>query len=615
MVNLLYAIGALTCMLVVMILPARTRHSLSKELPVDKAFIRLIQWTSLFCLADGIWGMSASWLIMDSRLLMATSFTFHLLAAFTPLVWLYFVLTYLNEGKTRYLYYSISLLLSMAEVTLLLLNFRTHSVFTVTPEGTYQSEPMRQLLFYAQYVNYLIIAIVALVKIARNRNESGYWAVLTFVAAPIAAGVFQLLYPDAPAYSIGYMLGFCIVYSFVVTEMLEVRVSENISIDSANKAKTTFLNNMSHDIRTPLNAITGFTGLALGSLGKDDEKVRDCLSKIDMASGTLLTIINDILEISRIEAGKITIAENEGCIMHSFAKIEPMVQELARTSGIELEFSYGKVDDQYVSCDSAHCERVFTNLITNAIKYTPRGGKVRVFCEQTERRDDGYGIYVYTFRDNGIGMSEEFQKQLFQPFSRENTAAVSRIQGTGLGLALCKNLVELMGGTISCESRQGQGSTFTVVLPFRIREGQECGQTGDADRTELDDMLSGKNILLVEDNELNREIAIAILSEMGAAVTEAYDGNVAVEMMKTNLADKLDLILMDIQMPMLDGYEATRQIRAIGGKARQIPIIAMTANAFEEDRKAALDAGMNGHIAKPIDIDALAATLRNCLKS
>lgn len=304
-------------------------------------------------------------------------------------------------------------------------------------------------------------------------------------------------------------------------------------------------------------------------------------------------------------------SEDKGNVRYSFVNIDSMMQEIARTSGIRLSFSFGKIEDLYVICDFAHCGRVFTNLISNAIKYTPRGGSVDVHCEQTGRRSDGYGLYTYTFKDNGIGMSDEFQKQLFQPFSRERTSTVSKIQGTGLGLALSKNLVESMGGTISCESRQGKGSTFTVTLPFRIQEGQEyvVPQTNPNDM----EFLRDRKILLVEDNELNREIANAILGEIGAHVTDAEDGSQAVEMMKSPEADDFDLVLMDIQMPIMDGIEATRQIRALGTKASRIPIVAMSANAFEEDRQRAFAAGMNGYITKPVDLSILTSTLKKYL--
>ena len=613
MVHLLYAVAALTCALVVLILPARTMKALSRKDPLDRAFIELNVWVVVFCLADGLWGVLASDAVMNDGMLRVASFIFHLFASFTPLVWLHFVLTYLGNVRLRRLFVTVAVLLFAGEVLLLLYNISSPLVFYLDSEGAYNSGPMRRYLFYAQYVNYLTMAAVALVKLVGNaRNRSGHYAVLAFVAAPIVCGIFQQIYPDAPAYSIGYMLGFCVVYSFVVTGMLEARVAESMQMNSANRAKTTFLNNMSHDIRTPLNAITGFNNIALKSLGKDDAKVRDCLDKIGRSSDALLSIINDILEISRIEAGKLVITRDKGNVLYSFVNIEAMMLELARKSGIDLQFEFGPVQDKFVECDISHCCRVFTNLISNAIKYTRRGGWVRVRCEQTGRAENGVGTYVYTVSDNGIGMSEEFQEHLFEPFSREKSSTVSKIQGTGLGLSLCKDLVTSMGGTISCRSRAGEGSTFTVTLPFRIQEGEEFTDP-DAAPEDVSGILEGRTILLVDDNELNREIAAAILGEMGAAVVTAEDGAVAVEKMSAALPGDFDLVLMDVQMPILNGYEATRQIRALGTPASTVPIVAMTANAYSDDIREALASGMNAHLAKPIDLGKLKETLARFL--
>ena len=611
MVHLLYAVAAFVCALVVLILPARTRSNMSKKLPLDKAFLRLANWIVLFCAIDGIWGIAASESVINDNMLRVASFFFHLSAAITPLVWLYFVLTYAGKDvKLKPLYVTVSVVLFIAEVVLLIMNFWNEMIFYVDTDNTYKSGPWRQFLFYAQYINYVILAIVALIRITGNaRSKSHQKAILAFVAAPILCGFFQLLYPDAPAYSIGYMLGFCIIYSFVVTDMLEERMTKTIEMSKASKAKTAFLNSMSHDIRTPLNAITGFNNMALKALGKDEEKVRSSLLKIGRSSDALLTIINDILEISRIEAGKVTLSEDKGDLTHIFANIESMLMELASKSDIKLQISFGNIEDRYIIGDFGHCGRVFTNLIGNAIKYTPKGGNVWVTCEQTEHKDNGTGIYRFTFKDNGIGISEEFQQKLFQPFSREATSTVSKIQGTGLGLALSMDLVTLMGGKITCKSRQGEGSTFTVTLPFKIQEGQE-NQIAKAAAQTTGQFLADKKILLVEDNDLNREIATEILTEYGAKVTSAEDGSIAVEMMSTANRGDYDIILMDVQMPKMNGYEATRKIRAMG---KDIPIIAMTANAFEEDRQIAFEAGMNEHIAKPINIAQLETVLKQFL--
>ena len=614
MVNLLYAVAAITCALVVLLLTARTRSSMSRQNPLDRAFLVLVDWTVIFCFADGLWGLTASSLLMNDTMLRIMSTIFHLFASITPVVWLQFVLAYLGNVKHYKLYISLTLSLLVFEITLLIFNLFNGCIFYLDAEGAYHSGPQRQLLFYAQYLTYVTIFLVTLARLTwDDGNRSRHVAVLLFLAAPLLCGFFQQLFPDAPAYSIGYTLGVCVIFSFVVTDMLEARMLENLQATSANRAKTAFLNSMSHDIRTPLNAITGFNNMALKALGTDEEKVRDCLLKVGRSSDTLLTIINDILEISRIEAGKFTIGEDKGDVMYSFANIEAMMTEVAEAAGISLEFSFGKVEDRFLICDFAHCARVFTNIISNAIKYTPRGGSVKVNCSQTGRSEDGTcAIYAYTFTDNGIGMSEEFQKDLFTPFTRERTSTVSKIQGTGLGLALCKDLVEAMGGSISCVSRQGEGSTFTVTLPFKIQEGREFTDP-DADQSHLAKILVDKRLLLVDDNELNREIATAILEEMGAIVEPVEDGTLAVAKMKAPDSYKYDLILMDIQMPILDGYEATRQIRALGTAASRIPIIAMTANAYDEDRRKALAAGMNAHIAKPIDLVQLQKTIAKVL--
>ena len=391
---------------------------------------------------------------------------------------------------------------------------------------------------------------------------------------------------------------------------------ENAQI--ASKAKTDFLFNMSHDIRTPMNAIIGFTNMAMKHID-DRDRVIDSLTKTQDASELLLSLINDILDMSRIESGKIKLDESEGDVYMSFVNIETTMRELARTKNINLNFEFSGITDRYVYADFSRCIRVFVNIITNAIKYTGEGGRVNIRCEQTGR-EDGRGIYKYTFEDNGIGMSKEFQKHVFEEFTREETATVSGIQGTGLGLAVCKSFVSAMSGTIECESTQGVGSIFTVVLPFRIQEGQLftnpingqviSGLPAEASKGPVD--FSGCKVLLVEDNEMNREIAEDILSEEGMLVESASDGSVAVDILREKGPDYYDFILMDIQMPIMNGYEATKAIREMYPKSR-IPIVALSANAFEEDKIASITAGMNDHVAKPINIGELKATLTKYL--
>ena len=384
--------------------------------------------------------------------------------------------------------------------------------------------------------------------------------------------------------------------------------------ETANRAKTDFLFNMSHDIRTPMNAIIGFTNMAIKHKDNPD-RLTEYLEKTQSAGELLLTLVNSILDMSRIESGRARLEEDKGDVYLSFANIESTMQELASTKNITLDFMVEGVEDRYVYCDFSRCQRVFINLVSNAIKYTNEGGWVKVSCTQLGKPENGYGLYRYTVEDNGIGMSEEFQKHVFEEFTRENNSTISGIQGTGLGLAVCKSFVTLMSGTIECESKQGVGSKFIVTVPFKLQSGQEFRDPKEYEAKyehngEMRNLLEGKVVLLVEDNEMNREIARDILEDEGLVLEEAKDGKSAVKLLHDKGPDFYDFILMDIQMPIMNGYEATREIREMYPN-KNIPIIAVSANAFEEDRKASLEAGMNAHIAKPINVRELMDTLKD----
>lgn len=511
----------------------------------------------------------------------------------------------------------------------------------------------------------------------------------------------------------------------------------------ANRAKTTFLNNMSHDIRTPMNAIIGFTSLAATHID-NKEQVQDYLSKITTSSNHLLSLINDVLDMSRIESGKVKIEEKETSLPEIMHDLKTIVQTDIAAKQLEFFIDTADVVNENVLCDKLRLNQLLLNLLSNAMKFTRPGGIISVRILQKGSALDGWASYEFQVKDTGIGMSKEFQEHIFEPFERERTSTVSGIQGTGLGMAITKNIVDMMGGTISVASEEGKGSVFTVALRLRTcsgpvrqeivpqlqglralvadddfntcssvtqmlsiigmrpdwttsgkeavlrvklaeeqddgyavyiidwlmpdmngievvrriraiigdgkpiiiltaydwsdieEEARNAGVTAFCSKpiflSELREVLEspfvvqeekdvketfsfeGKKLLLVEDNEINQEIALAILGEVGFVMDVADDGAVAVEKIKAAKPGQYDLILMDIQMPIMNGYEAARQIRAMKDSAyADIPIIAMTANAFDEDRKAAFDAGMNGHVAKPIDPEKLFEMLREIL--
>ncbi|MCI8418292.1 MAG: response regulator [Lachnospiraceae bacterium] len=519
--------------------------------------------------------------------------------------------------------------------------------------------------------------------------------------------------------------------------------------NKANASKSAFLNNMSHDIRTPMNAIVGFSAIAASHI-EDQERVRDCIDKITASSKHLLSIINEVLDMSRIESGKIELQEQEAnlpTILHDFMN---MIQEQVRIKGLALSIDTMNLSHENVYADEGRIHRILLNLVGNAIKFTPVGGSIFIRLAEKPQTSPKYGNYVISVRDTGIGMSEEFLPHVFEAFERERTSTISKMEGTGLGMAITKNIIEIMGGTIQAESRQGEGSVFTVELPLKLiekrlenprierlaglhamvidddynvcdsvskmldkigmepewimsgkeallhtklalemgrsfsaffvdwkmpdirgvevvrqlrvlvgpkvpifiltaydfsdieQEAVEAGMTGfcqkplflsklrrvlleafgegEEEEVVLDESwkegLKGKHILLVEDNELNQEIAEEILSEVGFEVDTAENGRIAVEKLAKAEEGTYDLVLMDIQMPVMDGYEATRTIRAMEAPwILRLPILAMTANAFEEDKKKAMEAGMNGHLSKPIDTEKLFQTLSEILIS
>ena len=381
--------------------------------------------------------------------------------------------------------------------------------------------------------------------------------------------------------------------------------------ESANRAKSTFLFNMSHDIRTPMNAIIGYADLASRHLD-DPAKLEKYMENIQVCGQNLLMLLNNVLDLARIENDKTEMEYSVSDVDKDFRNCIAMFRNQADSKGQTLTVT-AHLLHPYVYVDIPHLTEVCTNLVSNAVKYTGAGGTIRCNVTQKPGEKEGWCDTVITVADNGIGMSQEFQKHIFEPFERERTSTVSRVEGSGIGMGIVKKLVGLMGGTVAVESKIGVGSTFTVTIPCRIAsedETQAKRETNPSDQK----CLCGTRILLTEDNDLNAEIATELLQEEGCTVDRAKDGVECVDMLEKAANGTYQLILMDIQMPVMNGYDAAKKIRRMDDPQKaNIPIIAMTANAFTEDRQAALDAGMNDHIAKPINMNVLVPTLRKYL--
>ena len=386
-----------------------------------------------------------------------------------------------------------------------------------------------------------------------------------------------------------------------------------VAAENANKAKTEFLNNMSHDIRTPMNVILGYNQLMKSLL--TEPKQLDYQKKMEQSGKLLLSIINNVLDMARIESGKVKVDEN-------YERVGEVVDEIISTFSSEAEekeihlSGSMKVTHRNILCDGTKIREIYVNLVSNAMKYTPRGGNVTITVEELPCEKEGYMKVKSEIKDTGIGMSKEYLPTLFEPFSREQNTTTGRVGGTGLGMPIVKKMVDLMGGSLEVESEPGKGTIFTFTLMHKIADRKYYSQRIEKVKTSsMRESLSGKHVLLAEDNDLNAEIAVTILEEAGIIIERVEDGIQCVNRVEQMSPGTYDLILMDIQMPNMDGYQAAQCIRHLNDKTRaEIPIIAMTANAFAEDRKRAFDAGMNGHIAKPIDIEKLGAVILSVLK-
>ena len=393
----------------------------------------------------------------------------------------------------------------------------------------------------------------------------------------------------------------------------------------ANRAKTVFLSNMSHDIRTPMNGIIGMTAIAASHVD-DRERVLDSLRKIGMASKHLLNLINEVLEMSKIESGKVELKDEPFNLAELVESLVSMMNPQIEARSHTLELQVEELEHRHVLGDSLRLQQVFTNLMGNSVKYTPDGGVLKLAVSEKSCDRAGCGCYEFVFEDNGMGMSEDYVQRIFEPFSRAEDQRVDKIQGTGLGMAITRSIVQMMDGDIQVESRLGEGTRFTVTVYLKLQEkGAENDGTdgtgwdssgGDESLAGIESLdFSGRRALLVEDNDLNREIAMEILETAGLAVEEAVDGKEAVQQVSQHGDGYYDIIFMDVRMPRMNGYDATCAIRAMEmSYCKTVPIVAMTADAFAEDVRAAKNAGMNEHVSKPLNFKHLGMVMRKLLK-
>lgn len=380
---------------------------------------------------------------------------------------------------------------------------------------------------------------------------------------------------------------------------------------AASEAKSRFLFNMSHDIRTPMNAIIGFSDLLEKHMDEKD-RVAEYIGKIRSSSEMLLSLINYVLEMARIESGKAALKTEVGNFRRLIDTIQAAFEPAVAQKGLQFSCTL-HVEHEYVLCDKTKLREILMNIVSNAIKYTPEGGSITVDITETEAEKPDYASYRIMVQDTGIGMSEEYLPHIFEEFTRERTSTESKVAGAGLGLPIVKALVDLMGGNIVVKSRAGEGTEMLTYLSFPIAPEAQIQKNLENQKEIMAENLRGKRILLAEDNDLNAEIAMTILEEYGVKTERAVDGAQCLELLKKAPEHYYDAVLMDIQMPVMDGYEATKAIRSLKNGYRKIPVIAMTANAFEEDRKKAFAAGMDGHIAKPVDMQILFTTLEQII--
>ena len=579
-------------------------------------------------LSDGIWAILDSEYVQASpEIIYFVNLFYFILGAVLPFTW------YLYAGelqgkllKDGGIFRLVRIVPLCVLLGMLLFNGSKQWIFYIDENGGYHRGSLHTVQTVCSYVYFAYPALKALVCIAFGAKEKRkvHFTVLTFVSWPLVFGMAQKVLPGTPLLGMGITIALVQLFIYTISkeetrlekeyqqvleeknDMLEIALA---SAEAANKAKSVFLNNMSHDIRTPMNAIIGFARIAKDNRS-DVRQVNECLTKIETAGKYMLELINDVLDMARIESGKMMFEERRVHMSSFLSNLEDMVKTGMEQRKLRFHMDT-QISDEYMFFDELRVNQVLMNLLSNAMKYTKPGGRVRLKTTQLACETEGMATFRFSVEDTGIGMSEAFQKTVFDSFERETSHDTMHIEGSGLGLSITKSIVDLLGGSIELKSELGIGSEFVVELNFRVAE-EATKEQEEAPVVRRD--FTGKRILLAEDNELNREIAVMLLTSVGFEVDCAEDGSVAIDKLKYAAPGYYDVILMDIQMPYMNGYKATSIIRGSMREGfKEIPIVAMTANAFEEDRKKALDCGMNAHVAKPIDMDVLLETLGNLL--
>lgn len=763
-VGILYAVVAGVGMIVEGVVLNRILATGYKS-TIDRQLCKLLVFFMVFSFVDMTWGMFMSSVIMVNLPgYILLTYLFHTCAALSAFFWAGYSLRYMKlEGTMLCVIDVIRTVFLVVQLYIIISNIWNHRFFRIREDYVYESYSMRSVNFFIQFAYYVALIFSSIfvhlrTKDSEQREKSS--GVIVFSIFPLAFGVGQILWPDAPMYSLGFMVTSVLIHSFIVTkyredylsrtwkkendrlsviasglsddfqaiycvdmetnayeifsnsslyhkyvdgeviidgdffenclknfdgivypddcamvrEMLgkdhiieelstkksfsfnyrvmhdgnvkyymlkvirpsfeeglnkiivgvfdddervhdEMEKSRQLRLamekaESANRAKTSFLFSMSHDVRTPMNAILGFADIAKRNIN-NPEKVEECLEKVSQSGQHLLALINDVLSMSRLEAGKVEETKSPNSISCLITRVVSILNGTAVSKGIKFVYEYINVKNDYVYCDETHLNQILINIISNSIKYTNEGGEVKISIEQMENKEDR-ADYVFTVTDNGIGMSREFQKHIFDEFAREQSSTMSGVEGTGLGMSIVKKLVDLMGGKIRIKSKQNEGTEVRVNLQFDIYNETESDEPEKNENDLLEDRerIKGMKVLLVDDNELNREIARDTLEDMGLIVEEACDGQDSLDKLMQFGPGYFGMVLMDVQMPRMDGYEATRQIRQLQDeRLRNIPVVAITANAFEEDKRNAKEAGMNDHLVKPIEHNKVLAMI------